>query len=132
MGKRIGTEPWRCYCRLNKDEYMKTIESETYVARIYICGSLEQIKQCCRACAAVNPPGDPRNCVTIERADFIYKGGEESGVVIGLLNYPRFPATPRVIWEKAVELARHLLEATYQDSVLVAGLDKTLWITKRE
>ena len=30
-------------------------------------------------------------CVTIKPTLYVYKGGEEHGVEVGLINYPRFP-----------------------------------------
>ena len=71
-------------------------------------------------------------CVTIEPTLFIYKGGEELGYVIGLINYPRFPSTNESIWNRAVDLAMKLLDETYQESILIMAPDKTQWFTKRE
>lgn len=70
--------------------------------------------------------------MTIEPTLFIYTGGEESGFVVGILNYPRFPATPESINATARELALGLLDATCQDSALIVTPETTTWLTKRE
>ena len=70
--------------------------------------------------------------MTVEPTRFIYTGGEETGAVVGLINYPRFPSTPEAILFRARELAMRLLEATCQHSVLVMTPDQTQWISKRE
>lgn len=99
----------------------------TYWAKIYSSGPIEVAKQIIRRdCQRVGL------CVTIEPTTFVYVGGEENGFVVGLINYPRFPATNDEIWNRAVELARLLLDETYQDSTLIMSPDNTLWITKRK
>ena len=70
-------------------------------------------------------------CVTIEPTLYIYTGGEETGFVIGLINYPRFPAKPEDIWEKAQILASALLIRTAQQSVLVMDSNQAEWTTTR-
>ena len=97
----------------------------TYWARIYSSGSIEIAKQVVRRECQFKGL-----CVTIEPTTFIYTGGEEAWFVVGLINYPKFPATDDAIFERAVELAKIILEATYQDSTLIMSPYKTLWITK--
>jgi hypothetical protein len=71
-------------------------------------------------------------CVTIEPTTFIYTGGEETGFVIGLLNYPRFPSTPEDLRSKAEALMHRLLDATFQHSALLVTPDETVWMTRRK
>lgn len=99
---------------------------QTYWVKIYSSGPIEVAKQVIRRdCQRAGL------CVTIEPTTFIYTGGEEAGFVVGLINYPRFPATDEDIWSRAADLAREILDATFQDSTLIMSPDKTLWITKR-
>jgi hypothetical protein len=99
----------------------------TFWAKIYISGPIEIAEQIIRAeCLREGL------CVTIEPTKFIYTGGEEEGYVVGLINYPRFPATPNDIVIKAIYLANLLLEGTYQHSVLIMTPNNTTWLTKRE
>lgn len=70
-------------------------------------------------------------CVTIEPTTFIYTGGEEAGYVVGLINYPRFPSSPKAIVERATDLIHKLLDGTHQHSALLVCSDETTWVTRR-
>lgn len=106
---------------------MRTELVDTYWARIYISGPIEVAKQAIRAeCLREGL------CVTIEPTTFIYTGGEESGFVVGLVNYPRFPSTPDALFARARDLMGKLLEATFQHSAMLMTPQSTEWVTKRE
>jgi len=66
--------------------------------------------------------------LTITNTKFIYVNGSEDGVIIGLINYPRFPSTPEQIQEKAIELASILKEKLKQERVSVVFPDKTIML----
>lgn len=55
-------------------------------------------------------------CVTVEPTKFIYKGGSEEGVRVGLINYPRFPNQIRDTKEHAMILAEQLKSKLKQES----------------
>ena len=102
-------------------------DEKTDWVRIYMSGPIEEAKQIIRhACLHEGL------CVTIEPTLFIYTGGEEQGFVVGLLNYPRFPASTEHIWRRASEIAHMLLTGLAQHSVLLMTPDMTRWITRRE
>lgn len=93
---------------------------------IFIAGDLGQAKQVCRAyCYAVGL------CVTVEPVTYIYTGGEEEGVRIGLINYPRFPTTKEVIQSHAKGLADKLLERLHQHSYSIVGPDEIEWFSRK-
>jgi hypothetical protein len=99
----------------------------TYWVKLYMSGPIEVAKQVCRKeCLREGL------CVMIEPTTYIYTGGEESGFVIGLINYPRFPSTLQVIYERAIKLANILLEETHQSSVLIQTPTETRWLSRRE
>lgn len=106
---------------------MKTFTEPTIQIRIYLSGPLSVIEQTCRRECL-----DEGLCVTVEPTRFIYTGGEETGAVVGLVNYPRFPTTMNDLKTRAKRLASRLLEDTAQHSILVISPDVTEWITKRE
>ena len=106
---------------------MRTETSPTYRVDIYISGPLQEIEQACRQDCL-----EEGLCVTVTPTRFIYTGGEESGACIGLLNYPRFPASKALIYVRAKALALRVLKATCQHSVLVVAPDQSEWITIRE
>ena len=79
---------------------MESKKVDTYWAKIFIAGPQVIAEQVCRKYCL-----DIGLCVTIDPTKFIYTGGEELGVVIGLLNYPRFPSESKDIMSKARDLA---------------------------
>jgi hypothetical protein len=105
---------------------MKTETAPTYIIRIYLSGPIEAAKQA--LCAYCLPGG---LCVTVEPTLFIFAGCEESGFVVGLLNYPRFPVTVEHLIRQARELMHILLDATYQHSALMVTPETSEWVTKR-
>ncbi len=106
---------------------MRIENAPTYWVKLYLSGPLEQAKQILRReCLAEGL------CVTVEPTTFIYTGGEESGYVVGLINYPRFPNSQESIRERAMQLASMLLAETFQHSALVMDPISTEWLTIRK
>lgn len=93
---------------------------------IFIAGDLQQAKQVCREwCLEVGA------CVTVEPLDYIYTGGEEAGVRIGFINYPRFPTDHDALFEKASSLGYRLMENLCQLSFSIVTPQKTVWVSRR-
>lgn len=67
-------------------------------------------------------------CVTVTPTEYIYTDGNEPGVIVGLINYPRFPEYPEQIRKKAVQLAYILKERFDQLKVTVMCPDQTIMI----
>ncbi|UXN70952.1 hypothetical protein N8A98_07115 [Devosia neptuniae] len=105
---------------------LSTTEAPTIRFDIFIAGDYAQAKQVCREYCF-----DVGLCVTVEPADYIYTGGEESGVRVGLINYPRFPGTAESLNAKAEGLATLLMERMCQHSFSIAGLATTTWYSRR-
>lgn len=103
------------------------VAAKTYWAKIYVAGPIEVAKQICRA--VVKEKG---LCVTVDPTVYIYTGGEEQGYVVGIINYPRFPAAPDVIRKTAEELAKKLVAETYQHSCTIMYPDDTLYYSTRD
>ena len=106
---------------------MRTEVVDTMWFRIYMSGPIEVAKQIVRANCLHRGL-----CVTVQPTLFIYTGGEESGYVIELINYPRFPSNYQDIYERAEALMHQILEETHQHSALLMTPYKTLWISKRD
>lgn len=105
---------------------MTIVRSKTITVSIFIAGDITQAKQVCREwCMAVGA------CVTVEPLDYIYTGGEEAGVRIGFINYPRFPASEPYIVERATDLAMRLMEKLCQHSFSIVGPAETVWHSRR-
>jgi len=105
---------------------MTRTEAPTYTAAIYIAGDLTEARRVCRGYCMKGL------CVTVEPVEFIYTGGAETGVRVGLINYPRFPASPSEILNTAEHLAVALMNQLYQHSVSIVATDKTIWLSRRE
>lgn len=106
-------------------ELTKDTEVPSYPVRIWIAGDYADA---CRACREYAERGA---CVTVTPTEYVYTRGSESGVCVGLINYPRFPKTPDVIWDEAYEMALFLMDRLYQDSCSVEAPDKTRWLSRR-
>lgn len=105
---------------------MKQLSAKTFWARIYVAGDIEVAKHVCReACFREGL------CVTVEPCEYIYTGGQETGYVVGLINYPRFPAGGEEISDRAKRLATELMDRGFQNSALVMTPEDTEWITRR-
>lgn len=105
---------------------MEVRQTETIRFDIFIAGDLDHAKQVCREhCMAVGL------CVTVEPIIYIYTGGEESGVRIGLINYPRFPSTHDELLVKTQTLAALLIERLCQHSYSIVGPATTEWYSRR-
>jgi len=99
----------------------------TFYAKIYLAGDIDVIKQVCREYCYKKG-----FCVTINLTLFIYTGGEEFGVEIGCINYPRFPKSDDEILNSAMELAKLCRDAAFQHSYLVMTPSETIWDSCRE
>jgi hypothetical protein len=96
--------------------------THSYPISIFIAGSRYEIERLLSMHVA-----NVGMCVAVKDLDFIYTGGQESGVEIQIQNYPRFPSDPNSITCRANELAKMLIEQLYQRTALVVTPDKTYW-----
>lgn len=89
----------------------------THQVTIWMAGDLATAHRVCREhCYAEGA------CFTITPSKFIYTGGEEDGIAIGLANYPRFPSTYVETHDRARALATKLLSALNQRTCLLVGI----------
>lgn len=93
---------------------------------IYIGGNYHDAQRICREfCTEIG------FCVTVEKLEYIYTEGQESGVRIGIFNYPRFPKEEQELYARAVELANMLLLGLFQSSYSIEGPEETVWRSRR-
>lgn len=69
-------------------------------------------------------------CATVTPTTFVYTEGREPGVIVGLINYPRFPATPGAVRSRALKLAELLRVGLGQWRVSVVFPDETVMLGK--
>ena len=110
----------------NVSRHVQHLTEKTFQVRIYVSGPIEHAKALLRK--EVMRKG---LCVTIEPTTFIYSGGEESGYVVGLIQYPRFPARESSIVLRAKKIANLLMRQTAQWSALVVAPDKSIYMSCR-
>lgn len=105
---------------------MKRVLVPSYPVSIFIAGDADAAYYPCREyCDRVGL------CVTLTATDYIYQGGFERGVIVGLVNYPRFPKEPDAIWSQSETLAALLCERLGQQSYTIQAPDKTVWFSHR-
>lgn len=105
---------------------MTRVEVASYPVSIFIAGDARDAERVCRAyCNEIGL------CVTVTPTNYIYTGGSQAGVIVGLINYPRFPAEPDAIWEKAECLGHLLLAGLYQETFTIQAPDRTAFFSGR-
>jgi nitrate reductase beta subunit len=70
-------------------------------------------------------------CVTVTPTEYVYTNGRESGVIVGLINYPRFPSNQSDLEATAVKLAEYLLVNLVQLSFTIQTPKHTTWYSNR-
>ena len=103
------------------------IECDSYSVVIFMAGDLSTAEQTCRRWCMETPC-----CVNVQPTKYIYTGGEETGVRVEFINYPRFPSEKSEIFEKAVLLADRLMVDLSQHSYSIATPEKTIWHSRRD
>lgn len=58
-------------------------------------------------------------CVSVTPTHFVYKDGDEAGIAVGIINYPRFPESDIVLLDKTTDIAKVLGRAFKQYRVSV-------------
>lgn len=96
--------------------------ANTIFYNIYIAGDIETITHTCREYCLCGL------CVSITPTTFVFTGGSETGAIVGLLNYPRFPRAPVEIEEHAKALASKLLADCCQRSCTILCADTTYYL----
>ncbi len=105
---------------------MKQIEVSSYPVSIFIAGNAREASLTCRGYC-----DDIGLCVTVTETRFMYTGGMQFGVIVGLINYPRFPSDPATIWARAEALGERLCKKLNQESYTLQAPDKTVWFSHR-
>lgn len=96
------------------EEMAESVPSHTLT--IYIAGDVDSARQ------VLNVMAHERGmCVTVTPTKFIYSGGSEDGMAIGIINYPRFPTTPESLDAFAEDIVECLMPLLNQRSASVVG-----------
>lgn len=100
---------------------------DTYWAHLYVAGDYNITKNKLREIAF--PSG---LCVTIEKLEYIYAGGVEEGVRIGLIQYPPFPEAIISIRNKMMSIGYKIAELNAQWSFTIVMPDITVFCSRRD
>lgn len=66
-----------------------------------------------------------KDCITITPTEFRYVDGSEPGVIIGWIQYPRFPRKRKEILRRALRLADKMMYALGQMKVTITTPNKS-------
>ena len=126
MSREIKFRAWD----KNKIKRIKTFE-----AKIYIGSINNETGQYCTEGRLENLVSEYVNevkwCVTITKTKFIYVDGDESGWIIGIIQYPRFPEDEEKLKEKTLQLASILLNRCYQKRCSIIFPDETIMLESK-
>lgn len=105
----------------------------SYPLTIFVAGDIERAKLLCREfCDAIGW------CVTVTPTTYVYRGSTsddfgnitrgdyEDGVMIGIINYAKYPQHPAQLWDRAEHLAEFLVAGLYQHSCSIQGPSHTV------
>lgn len=73
-----------------------------------------------------------RDCVTITPTEFRYVDGHEPGVIVGLIQYPRFPRTRRQLRLRAINLAKMLMVGLHQYRVTITTPGRSIMLESKK
>lgn len=107
-------------------EWKKSQAKDPWWAFIYVGGDVNAAEMVCRRAAF--PSG---LCVTIEPVKYIFGGGTEDGVRIGMIQYPPFPEQIFVLMEKAEALGKEVAEASCQFSYSIVTAGNNYYYSRR-
>jgi len=85
--------------------------------------SVDDVREICQNFSDAH--GD---CMTITSTEFIYKDGNEPGVIIGWINYPRFPRENNEIMNNALIIGNKLLKELKQNRVTITTPENSIML----
>ena len=103
---------------------MKLQTTNSYYARIYIAGDVSHAKRICAKWVTKHG-----GCVNVSETEYIYTGGQEKGIIVEFINYPRFPVDSYQLTVKAKELGDILRKKLSQRSYSIQTPDITIRYT---
>lgn len=95
--------------------------------KVYVAGDYNTARQILNDYCSANGA-----CFSIHPMDYIYTGGEEAGLCVTLINYPRFPKSEKELAELAEHIGWLLAGGLNQKSYSVEGPETTRWFSSRD
>jgi len=109
---------------MSENYITKSAPSRTY--RIWIAGDFDTARKIAREYCLTG------FCVSLQRTEYIYTFGEETGICVTILNYPRFPLPQTELQAHAIELGYQLADGLCQGSFSVEGPEETIFVSRRD
>lgn len=103
----------------------RRIRAAAFPLSIFIAGDIQMAR------AALREFCMEGLCVTLTPTEYIYTAGAEDGLIVGLINYPRFPKEPEELLAQARRLAEFLMDRLFQSSCTVQTPTETIWHSRR-
>lgn len=98
--------------------------AESFTCKIWIAGDYQKAKDIVRQFCY-----NEGACFSLVPIDYIYTGGEESGVCVTRINYGRFPTNPSILIEQCSRLGYLLAEGLFQKSFSLETPESTIYYT---
>lgn len=70
--------------------------------------------------------------LSFTQTEFIYVHGKEPGIIVGLINYPRFPTSTAGIKLHALSLGKQLLEVMKQERLSIVFPEETIMLESKD
>ena len=99
---------------------------KSWWAWIYVGGDLATAEMVCRESCF-----ERGLCVTIKPVKYIFTGGTEEGVQIGMIKYVPFPEEKKALVDRAIKLGQKIAEANFQWSYTVITRDESIYRSRR-
>ena len=64
-------------------------------------------------------------CISITKTKYIYVDGNENGIIVGIIYYPRFPLSNKQLKNRTINLANLLMEQLNQNRVTIVFNNST-------
>jgi len=97
-------------------------ECKTWTGNVYMAGDIAIAEQ------EIREIGYQRGlCLTIHPTKYIYSGGEETGFVIGQIQYPRFMADEKHLKSDLIKIAQQIAYKCCQKSFTIVMPKETLY-----
>jgi hypothetical protein len=105
---------------------------DTFIATIYVGFRDHYTKDICYYQEIYNYIQDYVDevglCVTVTKTEYVYTRGNEPGIIVGLINYSRFPSHQVDIEQHAITLGEKLRIKCKQMKVTIVMPDKTIML----
>lgn len=109
-----------------RNEPIGFMESEAAKIEIYVAGDFE------RASSILQDYALDGACFSLSRTRYVYTGGFEEGVIVGLINYPPYACSRDDLFYKALDVAELLIKGLAQGSASVNEINgRCLLLTRR-